>query len=165
MLTDRYELVDGEVISKMGQNPPHATAIGLLSDWLGEVFGAPYVRVQLTSDVGTADPEHNEPEPDVAVTREPRRAYVGRHPGPEDLLLVAEVSDRSLRFDLTRKAALYAAAGYPEYWVLDLNQRRVVVHRDPDPRGYQQITAYSEDETAAPLARPEARVRVGDLMP
>lgn len=62
VLTGRYELIDGEVISKMGRNPPHATATGLLSDWLSEVFGGPFVRVQQTSDVGDADPEHNEPE-------------------------------------------------------------------------------------------------------
>jgi Uma2 family endonuclease len=165
VLTGRYELIDGEVISKMGQKPPHSTATGLLSDWLVEVFGAPFVRVQQTSDAGGADPEHNEPEPDVAVTRLPRRAYSGRHPGPEDVLLIAEVSDSSLRLDRTKKAALYARAGYPEYWVLDLNGRQVLVHRRPGADGYQEITAYSAEENAATLARPEASVRVGDLLP
>ena len=164
VLTGRYELIDGEIISRMGQNPPHATGIGNLLEWLSQVFGISCVRVQLTIEVGEADPDHNEPEPDVAVTRLPRRAYSERHPGPGDLLLVAEVSSSTLRFDRVKKAALYALAGIREYWVLDLNGGRLLVHRQPSPNGYLEIIAYGADESASTLARPEASVRVGDLL-
>lgn len=165
VLTGRYELIDGEIISKMGQNPPHATAIAAVLQWLAELFGLPFVRVRLAIAVGNADPEHNEPEPDLAVTLLPFKSYAERHPGPEDLLLVAEVSDSTLRFDRMTKAALYARAGIQECWVLDLNARRLLVHRQPTPDGYQEITAYGEDESVAPLARPEISVRVGHLLP
>src|SRR5437867_8451029 len=81
VLTGRYELIDGEILSKMGQKPPHAVAIGLLLQWLAGVFGIEFVRVQTTADAGGADPDHNEPEPDLAVTQLPLRSYAARHPG------------------------------------------------------------------------------------
>ena len=165
LLTQRYELIDGEIISKMGQNPPHATATGLLSDWLIDLFGSRFVRVQQNSDVGSADPEHNRPEPDVAVTREARRAYAQQHPGPDDILLIAEVADTTLRFDRSKKAALYAAAGYQEFWLVDVNSRQLLVHRDPSPEGYAEIIAYREDEMVATLAHPEVSVMVSELLP
>ena len=67
----------------------------------------------------------NEPEPDLAVTREDTTVYADRHPGPADLHLVVEVSDTTLRTDLDFKAGLYARAGIPEYWALDLASRRI----------------------------------------
>jgi Uma2 family endonuclease len=165
ILTGRYELIDGEVINKMGQNPPHATAMGYLQDWAAEVFGGACVRIQSSISVGQADPDHNDPEPDVAVTRAPRGAYADRHPGAEDLLLVVEVSDTTIRFDRTTKAALYALAGIQEYWVLDLNGRTVYIHRRPAAGSYGEITAYGAEESVATLARPEAAVRVSELLP
>jgi len=165
ILTGRYELVDGEILSKTGQKPPHAAVIGFLLRWLAGVFGAGFVRVQLTIEVGTADPDHNEPEPDVTVTRLPVDDYVARHPGPEDLLLVVEVSDTTLRLDRGTKASLYAHDGIQEYWVVDVNGRQLFVHRQPAAGGYGEITAYRADESVATLARPEALIRVGDLLP
>lgn len=165
ILVGRYELVDGEIISKMGQNPPHSVAVVLLAAYLSRVFGALCVRSQATVDVGDADPQHNEPEPDVAVTREPATAYADRHPNPADLVLVAEVSDTTLRFDRGVKALLYARAGVSEYWVLDLGGRQLFQHRRPGSEGYAEITVYSADETVATLARPDSPARVADLLP
>lgn len=165
VLTGRYELIDGEIISKMGQNPLHAAGIAALLQWLAPLFGLAFVRVQLPLEAGGADPDHNEPEPDLAVTRHPFQAYSDRHPGPEDLLLVAEVSDSTLRFDRMAKAKLYALAGIQEYWVLDLNARRLLVHRQPSADGHGEILAYGAEESVASLARPEASVRVEDLLP
>lgn len=165
LLTGRYELVNGEIISKMGQNPPHAYVIRALLTWLTSVFGAQHVQIQSTIRVSDADGEHNEPEPDAAVTAQPYTAYIEQHPGPDDLLLVAEVSDTTLRFDRTTKAALYARAGIREYWIIDLAGRQVFVHRQPTPNGYTEITAYGADETLAPLARPDDSVRVAELLP
>jgi Uma2 family endonuclease len=165
VLQGRYELIDGEIISKMGQKPPHASVIGFLVRWLARVFGLDYVRVQCTIDVGGADPDHNEPEPDVAVTRLPVDDYVDHHPGSADLLLVAEVSDTTLRFDRRTKAGLYASAGIQEYWILDLQGRQLLVHRQPAEGGYLEITAYGPAELVATLARPAASVRVEELLP
>jgi Uma2 family endonuclease len=70
-----------------------------------------------------------------------------------------------LTFDLTTKAALYARVGIPEYWVIDVQGRRVVAHRDPMQGGYLTVAAYAETESLAPLSRPDASLRVADLLP
>jgi Uma2 family endonuclease len=165
ILTGRYELIEGEILVKMGQKPAHASAIVRLMTWLVALFGGEYVRIQLSLDVTEAAGDYNEPEPDVAVTTQPYTAYLERHPEPADLLLVIEVSDTTLRFDLSTKAALYARAGIDDYWVVDLAGRQIVVHRQPTSEGYQEIIAYAEAEELAPRARPEACVRVASLLP
>ncbi len=165
VIDGRYELIDGEVISKMDQKPAHRLTVVLLLAWFRSVLGGLFVQTQATIEVGDADSEHNEPEPDAAVTVAPNTAYADRHPGPQDLLLVLEVSDTTLRFDRTTKAALYARAGIVEYWIVDLNGRQVMVHRQPTAAGYAEITAYGPHESVATLARPEAGVRVADLLP
>src|SRR5437868_3188646 len=104
ILEGRYELVDGEIISKMGQKPPHRIAVMLVCQWLRTLFGELFVHSQFSIDVADEDNEHNEPEPDAAVTREPTTAYTKRNPGPKDLLLAIEVSDTTLRFDRGKKA-------------------------------------------------------------
>ena len=79
--------------------------------------------------------------------------------------LVVEVSDTTLRFDRTTKAALYARAGIREYWIVDITGRQVLVHRQPAAEGYAEIAAYTADESVAPLALPDEAVRVADLLP
>lgn len=165
ILTGRYELIDGEILSKMGQKPPHRVALVLLHTWLAAVFGSLFVQIQSTIDLSTVSPDYDEPEPDAAVTAQPVTAYTERHPAPADLLLVVEVSDTTLRFDRTTKAALYARAGIREYWVVDIFGRQVFVHRQPTSDGYGEVTAYGAEESAATLARPESPVRVSDLLP
>jgi Uma2 family endonuclease len=168
VLTGRYELIDGEIISKMGQKPPHRLVVVLLHAWLTGLFGALFVQVQASIDLGgmeDADPTHNEPEPDVAVTAEANTAYLDRHPGPEDLLLVVEVSDTTLRFDRSNKALLYARAGIREYWVVDVKGRQLFVHRQPAVEGFREISLYGPAERVAPLARLDGLTLVADLLP
>ena len=148
----------------MGQIPPHGAVRVLLYAWLTSVFGALFVRVQSSIVVGDADPEHNDPEPDAAVTVEPTTAYFNRLPGPGDLLLVCEVSDTTARLDRTAKGALYALAGVRNFWIVDIPRRQLVVHRRPTV-GYAERIVFAVDETAFTLARPSAAVRVADLLP
>lgn len=70
-LTGRYELIAGEILSKMGRKPPHTTALGRLFAWLTQVFRAAYVRIEATLDVSAASPDYDEPEPDATVTCSP----------------------------------------------------------------------------------------------
>ncbi len=165
ILRGRYELIDGEILSKMGRKPPHAFVVQVVTAWLTHVFGIEFVRVQSTIDISETSPEYDEPEPDVALTGAPNTAYVNHHPTPAGLQLVVEVSDSTLRFDRTTKAALFALAGIREYWVIDLAGRQIFAHRQPTTEGYAEITVSLEDERIAPLARPEAEVRVADLLP
>lgn len=115
-----------------------------------------------TIDLRAGDETTNAPEPDVVLLSRTIREITGR-PGPADLLLVAEVSGATLAFDLTVKAGLYARAGIAEYWVVDLEGRRVIVHRQPADGRYVEVIAYAEDEMIATLGAPDVTVRVGDL--
>jgi Uma2 family endonuclease len=164
LLAGRYELIDGEVISKMGQNRPHVTAVMLLVAWLMAVFGNDRVQCQGSIDIGASDDETNEPEPDAVALAAPLPTYA-HNPGPADLLLVVEISDTTLRFDRTAKAALYARAGICEYWIVDLVGNRILAHRAPAPEGYAEVVEYGSEETIATIAHPDASVRVSDLLP
>jgi Uma2 family endonuclease len=160
----RYEVIDGEII-EMSDNPPHRAGVILLHAYLVSLFTALRAYSQAAVQVSTTDPARNNPIPDVSVTRQEIAAYFGRFPGPDDLLFIGEVSDTTLTYDLGDKALLYARAGIPEYWVLDIKGRRLIVHRHPEQNGYADIRVCTEDEEAATLLRPEAKVRVSDLLP
>ena len=161
----RFELIDGELIDKMGQKPPHATAIGLFKEWLTGVFGGRRVRVQLPLDVATPDRERNEPEPDLAVLAEANPEYRTRHPRGDETLLVVEIADTSLRQDAVRKRDLYARAGVPEYWVVDIADRKLIVHRALDAGSYGEVTTFAEEATVSIGCRPEEPVQVRLLLP
>jgi Uma2 family endonuclease len=164
-LVGRYEVLDGEVVNKMGQKPPHFIGISLLARWANKVFGDERVRIQGPIALPAPDGEFSEPEPDLAVTIEPTIAYDGGHPGPADLLLVAEVSDASLLTDVVVKSRLYARAGIAEYWILDLAARGLHVHRAPVDGEYSSIIFHPETKTVSAAARPDAPVLIADLLP
>jgi len=162
---ERLELVEGELISKIGKRRPHVNASTLLMGWLVQVFGCQFVNPGAPVDVAPEDNPTNEPEPDLIVLKRDQDQFPSANPGPEDLQLVVEIADTSLNFDLTTKAALYARAGIPEYWVLDCAGRRLLVHRDPQSGVYASIVAYGEHESVAPLAAPHGEFRVADAFP
>jgi Uma2 family endonuclease len=157
----QYELIEGELLRKMPKNPPHVTATRQTNHWAVEHFGESFVRAQdpLILDL------FNEPEPDVAITKESEDAYFELHPTATEVHLVVEVSDSTLEYDLTRKASLYARAGVAEYWVLDLPNRRLHVHRDPAEAGYGRVLTLAESQAIAPLANADASVLVSTLLP
>jgi Uma2 family endonuclease len=125
---DRVELLEGWIVPKMPRNPPHDGVIALiynrvLTPRMPEGW---FCRGQ--SAVTTSD---SEPEPDLAVIRGRERDYLKRHPGPRDMALVIEVADTSIRRDRVIKARLYARAGIPVYWIVNLPGGRVEVHTEP----------------------------------
>ena len=159
------ELVEGELINKMGKKRPHVNSLTLLKAWLDTVFGARQVNPEAPIDVAPEDNPTNEPEPDIIVLNRDLTAFPSANPRPEDLLLVVEVADSTLGFDLTTKAALYARAGILEYWVLDVSGRRMIVHRDPQGGRYVSVAAYSSEESVAPLAAPNSPLQITDVLP
>jgi len=158
----RLELVHGELISKMGKKRPHVNALVAVQAWLVRTFGAQFVNPEAPIDVAPEDNPTNEPEPDLVVLAKPSLEFQDANPRPGDLRLVVEISDSTLGFDLTTKAELYARAGIVEYWVVDVAARRLIVHRDPREGLYRSVTAYSEDESASPLASQHSEFRIAD---
>src|SRR5580692_11568392 len=150
------ELVEGELIDKMGKNRPHVNGLAGIHAWLLRVFGEKFVNQEAPIDVSPEDNPSNEPEPGVIVLNRDFWNFRSANPGPQDLHLVVEVADTTLNFDLTTKAGLYARAAIVEYWVLDVPGRRVIVHRQPQAGKYTTILIYSEHESVAPLAAPQA---------
>ncbi len=159
---ERLELIEGEIIRMSPQNPRHAGASDLTETAVRAVFPAGFlVRIQKPLALG----ELSEPEPDIAVVPGGPRAYVNEH--PRGAALVVEIADSSLKYDQERKAALYARAGIPEYWILNLIERILLVHRDPNGQvgRYEAVTRHEEGESVSPLAAPLASLAVLDLLP
>jgi Uma2 family endonuclease len=161
---DHVELIDGEIVYKMSpQKTPHAVAVWLLQKALDASFGPDFnVRVQLPMSIG----ENSEPEPDAVVSRGDGRRFLVNHPGPADVILLAEVSDSSLAFDRGRKAKLYGQSGVSEYWIINLLDRQVEAMTNPvEGFGYRTISLYREDETIpAPILGAQP-IAVRDLLP
>ena len=110
----RLELVDGELINKMGKKRPHVVVLAYMMHWLFQTFGKETVNSECPIDVAPEDYPTNEPQPDLIVFKQPSNILSSQNPRPHDLHLVIEISDTSLYFDLTKKAALYACAGIVE---------------------------------------------------
>ena len=160
----RCELIEGELIDKMGQNPPHAQAIQNVVFLLARMFGLRQVRAQLPIEAADTDQNRNLPEPDIAVLKE-IGSYDKRHPRGGETVLIVEIADRSLRQDLTVKRSLYARAAVPEYWVLDLSSRKLIVHRLPISGEYGEVFSLIETATVACAARPDQPIAVRELLP
>ncbi|MBV8127993.1 MAG: Uma2 family endonuclease [Planctomycetaceae bacterium] len=126
------QLLDGELY-EVTKNPLHNFAVSALADALRSLLPRDEYAVREEKSI---EPWVNWwPEPDIAVARGKQRRYEDRHPGPEDLALLVEVTESSEQ-DRTKKLVGYAAAGIPIYWILDLALRRLEVYRDPGPSGY-----------------------------
>ena len=159
---ERYELIEGELIQKIGKNHPHMLTVMLLGSWLRKIFGEMFVVQEASIDLRPEDNPSSEPEPDIVVLTLPFREFTSKA-RPHELRLVAEVSSTTLAFDLTTKARLYARSGIIEYWVLDVEGRRLIIHRDPVGDAYGFVAAYDENERVATLAAPTCEVHVNEL--
>jgi Uma2 family endonuclease len=157
---EHVELIDGFLVGMTPQKSPHAYALQELTHRLVRALGDAFaVRPQLPLTLG----EKSEPEPDIAVvptSREWARAH------PTTALLVVEISRGSLRYDRLVKARLYARHGISEYWVVNLADRRIEVHRDPDSTAQSYRTTFSAGpgEPVTPSSIPGVTVDLADLL-
>lgn len=133
----RVELIEGELIEMAAIGSRHFAAVSRLNRQLIEAAGSRAVvsvRSCLRLD------RYNQPEPDLAILRPRADFYAAALPTGADSLLVIEVSDTTLTFDLRVKARLYAMHGVPEYWVVDLPASQLHVHRVADGQRYRDVT-------------------------
>jgi Uma2 family endonuclease len=160
-LIERCELIDGDLIEKRGQSPAHAAAIHRVACRFWDLFGGG-VRIQAPIEVGAGEQQWTWPEPDVAVPADAGLEYGQRHPRGDELLLLVEVADTTVRHDAIKKRDIYARAGVPEYWVLAIGQRRLIVHRHVARGSYGQTLLLSEGEAVS--LGPHS-IPVSDLLP
>ena len=159
--SDRVELIDGEIIEMNPIGEPHAGTVNRLNSVFSRRLGdAVIVAVQnpIRLDNGS------EPEPDLALLRPRRDFYATGHPTPSDVLLVVEVSDTTVEYDTQTKAPLYARAGIPELWIVDLTRACVMVYLDPADAGYATTRVLRRGEVLRPLAFPDLALPIDDVL-
>jgi Uma2 family endonuclease len=154
----RAMLIDGVILAEGPMNPPHAITLGLVNEAIRTAFGSGW-RIRSRSPLVLG--QDLDPEPDFAVIAGTPRGSSG-HPTTADL--VVEVADSSLDFDTNEKRLRYARAGIREYWVVDINGRRLLIYRDPPAGDYAIQQALGPMDAVSPLAAPAATVRVLDLL-
>lgn len=161
----RVELIKGEIFEMSTMLSPHATSIQLVMKLLSEIFDDGFVvRPQMPLSFSKID----EPEPDVAVVEGSIRDFTEVH--PKTTALLVEVASTSLKFDRTKKLALYAENRITEYWIVNLKQRRLEVFREPmttENGGFDYVERLilGEEEFISPLEKPDAKIRVADMLP
>jgi len=132
----RYELLNGEIIKMSPQRSPHAFAIDFLSEkFVVALAGKMSIRTQGPINLSN----NSEPEPDLAIMKLSDRRYKDRHPNPTEIYLVIEVSDSTLAKDQTIKKKLYADAGIPEYWIVNIPEKQVEIYSNPKKGDYKNL--------------------------
>lgn len=154
----RAELIDGVLIDMAGQLPPHSWPIRVLQRWLSPLIASGGFDVDIQLPFAVPD-QYSLPEPDVKVV--PR---VGRDEMPSRALLIVEVAHTSLRPDATRKVELYAEAGVPDYWVVDVLHRQLQVRRDPVGDRYGSLAVLGPEDAVRPLALDVAPLDLDELL-
>jgi len=158
---ERVELIEGQIFQMAAKGTAHEAAITrterLLRNRLGE-----QVLLRLQSPVQLNN--YSEPEPDIAVVAPNPLDYEDHHPTPSEVFLLVEVADTSLKHDREVKAPVYARSGIVDYWVLDVNERKLHVYRLPSSQGYQSEMILAEDVTISPLAFPDCTIAVREML-
>ena len=142
---------------------PHVLALRLLAKVLDVLLNESPVFVSTQDPIQLDD--FSEPEPDLAVVCGTELDYADRHPRPEDLCLVVEVADSTLKQDCEIKDKVYAQAEIADYWVVDLKNRQLHVFRDPTPTGYTSHLILTEPHQVSPLAFPALTITLASILP
>jgi Uma2 family endonuclease len=158
--TDRVELIKGDIVEMSPPGRRHIAFVDNLTQLLvTRLAGRAIVSVQ--NPVVLAD--DTEPQPDLAIRRHRAVPYKNREAYAEDVLLLIEVADTSLRYDRSTKLRLYATADIPEYWLVDCVTESVEVYRTPDAEGYRDVSRIAGEGTVSVRAFPDVALRIGEI--
>ncbi len=155
----RVELLEGEIIQMSPEGPMHSSTNYSVVEYFKELLSDRVV-------IREAHPvtlDNSEPEPDIAVVRSPYTDYFTRHPFPQDIYWLVEISNRTLKLDLEKKSLTYARNGIPEYWVIDLVNKQLVVHTQPVNNSYSQIQTLTTG-TVSPQAFPNLAIALDKML-
>ena len=158
---DRVELIDGEIVKMSPIGSLHAACVKRLNLILQRRFGD-------TAVIGVQDPvrlnDFSEPEPDVALLKPRNDFYAQQHPMPNDVLLLIEVADTTVLYDRNVKVSLYARAGIPEVWLIDLAQDLIEVYAQPSGGAYQVQRQARRGEQVAAETIAQLALGVDDIL-
>lgn len=158
---DRVELIEGEVVEMSPIGERHAACVDALSELLREkLLRSVTIRVQNPIRLN----DFSEPQPDVTVLKRRDDFYRDAHPTPADVLLLIEVSDTTIEYDRQVKVPLYARAGVPEVWVVNLADEQIEVYRDPQGGEYKAAARAARGEELAAVAVGGLRVGVSEIL-
>ena len=159
---ERTELINGEIIAMAAKGTAHVSATTRTKTLLEiSLHTQAIVRVQDPIQLN----DFSEPEPDIVIAKCDRLAYSTHHPHPDEVLLVIEVADSSLKYDREVKAPLYAAAGIQDYWILDVIDRQLYTFRQPVDGHYQEQMILAAMLPVAPLAFPALTLEIAEMLP
>jgi Uma2 family endonuclease len=157
---DRIELIEGDMLDMAPIGIKHTAIASRLNELL-------VLAVARSATVVVGGPvnlgEFSEPQPDLMLLKRRADFYSGKLPEATDVLLLIEVSDSSLSFDQGIKLSLYARYGVAEYWVVDVEGKRVVTYREPAVKGYVRKIEFAATDTVVPQAFPDIKIPVGDI--
>jgi Uma2 family endonuclease len=161
---ERVELIEGLLVTKMGKNPPHVFA-GKLGFKLLAQFVSPGWHVAKEDPIVVS--EWSKPEPDLSVVRGTEKDYLDRAVTAADVALVVEIAESSLSADRSEMTKVYAGAGIPVYWIVNLVDRQVEVYTQPSNDGYQSRQDFTsgQDVPVAIEGREVGRIPVSDIIP
>lgn len=153
------ELIEGEIVQVSPESPLHRFTNDSVAEYLRKLL-------QDQAKIFEAHPitlKNSEPEPDIAVVHLPDTNYLNRHPYPEDIYWLIEISHTTLEDDLNRKKRVYASAGINEYWIIDLKNNELIVFRNPSGNDYKSKDTFNEGEINI-VAFPNIKVAVDVLL-
>ena len=160
---DRVELIEGEIVRMAPIGSLHADVVDQLNRLFIEHLTRDQARVRIQNPIRLND--RTEPQPDVVLARpRPGSPYRSVHPGPRDILLVVEIADTSLAYDRDVKTRVYARAGLPEVWIVDLTTKTVEICHSPLEGAYTQRTIVGRESTIAPQAFPDVHLSVAEIL-
>ena len=153
------EFLEGEIVEVSPEGVEHRYTNSSIVKYLREIFNN-IAEIQESHPV-TLD--NSEPEPDVAIVRLPETIYRNHHPYPQDIYWLIEISNRTLRTDLNKKKLIYARNGIPEYWVIDLVNKKLIVYTQIQNNDYAQVKEYRTGEVSS-LAFPQIAIALDKLL-
>jgi Uma2 family endonuclease len=157
---DRVQLIEGEILEMPPIGSPHGSVTGRLDRWLHRTVGdAAIVRLRNPVNLG----KDSQPQPDLMLLKPRADDYFRSQPGPEDVLLLVEVSDTTLQFDQGRKRNLYARFAIREYWVIDVDNHAVICYSEPARDEFRSAVVHQVGDTISPRASPQVRTAVKGL--
>ena len=153
------ELLNGEIIEMSPEGISHSYTNDSVADYLREKLTG-FAKIRESHPV-TLD--NSEPEPDIAIVHLPETIYRSHHPYPQDIYCLIEVSSQTLKKDLEEKSIIYARNSIPEYWVIDLVNKQLIVHIQPKGDRYAQIQTYTTG-IVKPLSFPDIDIALAQLL-